>query len=859
MSGFFKDNISRPTDLLEEQAREAANRARDEADRASTEADRSRSEADRVGNQATVAENEANRAVAARNTADQHRLAAQGHQTAAQTAQSGAESAEQGALAARTGAETAQSASETAQSAAENARNAAVSARDASLEAQTASESARDLAQTHRNAAAVSATTAATHEATANTHSQASLGHRNDALQFQIQAAASEGAAETAQGLAEAARNEAQSARDESVTARDASQAAQTAAETARDLANTYASSANVTTVATNIANVNSVASNIATINAVEGRASDAESARDAAQAAQGASESARDAAQTARDAALVHRNDAETAKNSAQAARDTAEGYRNAAAGSATQAANSAAAAITALDSFDDRYLGSKASDPASDNDGNALITGALYYNSAEGEMRVYDGSEWIAASAAAVDSFNRFRFQASAGQTVFAGSDEANNTLALTAGIEIVTLNGVVLEPGVDYTATDAAISLTNAANAGDELNVLAFRSFEVADTVSKSAGGTFDGDVTVAGAFASRGIDDNATSTALTIDSLGKVQVGLTSMTQATDPTFSSASTGQYDWNYNQGHGDFYVGTGVYGLSIGVAAGGNGAGQVCIWPQYNGNNNELIFGNSNTYSGKFDGSNNFIVGKNSAVLAGDGVVLNNSGRIWATATSTSSIFNRLSSDGEIVDFRKDNSIVGSINVNNNANIAVNTNSGYGLLQIQGSNRYVWAESAFYPEQDNVRDLGAPAQRFHDVRFAGSLLGNDNSAIEIFGEDVLFAGTTTVNTGATDIYQQNQNLLTTGTYIVSITISGGGPWYTETWSGIMQWYSGGTNSGNATNIHLTAMGHAPNNRTLYARVLRKGANRYDQSLQIWQSAGPTSSYVEVRAKRLR
>jgi hypothetical protein len=55
-------------------------------------------------------------------------------------------------------------------------------------------------------------------------------------------------------------------------------------------------------------------------------------------------------------------------------------------AAASATAAASSATAAAASYDSFDDRYLGAKTSDPTVDNDGNALLTGALYWNSATG-----------------------------------------------------------------------------------------------------------------------------------------------------------------------------------------------------------------------------------------------------------------------------------------------------------------------------------------------------------------------------------------------------------------------------------------------------------------------------------------
>jgi len=65
----------------------------------------------------------------------------------------------------------------------------------------------------------------------------------------------------------------------------------------------------------------------------------------------------------------------------------------------SATNASASATAAAASYDSFDDRYLGPKASDPTLDNDGNALLTGALYFNTTSSEMRVYSGSAWLAA----------------------------------------------------------------------------------------------------------------------------------------------------------------------------------------------------------------------------------------------------------------------------------------------------------------------------------------------------------------------------------------------------------------------------------------------------------------------------
>ena len=65
------------------------------------------------------------------------------------------------------------------------------------------------------------------------------------------------------------------------------------------------------------------------------------------------------------------------------------------------TQQANIAQNAIntveTTFDAFDDIYLGSKPSDPSVDNDGNALQTGALYFNTTTNDLKYYTGNAWI------------------------------------------------------------------------------------------------------------------------------------------------------------------------------------------------------------------------------------------------------------------------------------------------------------------------------------------------------------------------------------------------------------------------------------------------------------------------------
>ena len=102
----------------------------------------------------------------------------------------------------------------------------------------------------------------------------------------------------------------------------------------------------------------------------------------------------------SATNAATSETNAATSATNAATSATNAATSATNAAT-SATAAATSATASAASYDSFDDRYLGSKSSNPSVDNDGNALLTGALYWNSTSNELNVYSGSAWVAIQA--------------------------------------------------------------------------------------------------------------------------------------------------------------------------------------------------------------------------------------------------------------------------------------------------------------------------------------------------------------------------------------------------------------------------------------------------------------------------
>jgi hypothetical protein len=97
----------------------------------------------------------------------------------------------------------------------------------------------------------------------------------------------------------------------------------------------------------------------------------------------------------------------ATSATNAASSATAAASSATNSA-NSATAAASSATSAANSFDDFDDRYLGAKSSEPSTDNDGDALVTGALFFDTTVGAMKVYTGSAWQTVTVSAANQAN-------------------------------------------------------------------------------------------------------------------------------------------------------------------------------------------------------------------------------------------------------------------------------------------------------------------------------------------------------------------------------------------------------------------------------------------------------------------
>ena len=408
---------------------------------------------------------------------------------AAETAKTAAEAAKTAAETAETNAETAETNAETAETNAETAETNAAGSATASANSATAS--------------ANSATAAATSETNASTSASTATTKANIATTQATNSANSATASATSANNSATSATAAQTARTNAETAETNAETAETNAETAET--NAAASAVTAATQATNSSNSATAAATSAT--AAQTAKTNAETAKTNAETAETNAETAETNAAASASTASTHASTATTkaleAATSATNAASSATNAANSATGASNSqiaAASSAASAAAIFDQFDDTYLGSKSSEPSVDNDGNTLVTGALFYNSSTQGMFIWTGSEWVAASAAGGASLNNFSYTATANQTTFSGSDENSNTMSYTVDNIIVTLNGVVLEGGgTDYTATNgSSIVLTTGAVASDEVNIVAFKTFTTADMVSASNGGVYQGNV-------------------------------------------------------------------------------------------------------------------------------------------------------------------------------------------------------------------------------------------------------------------------------------------------------------------------------------------------------------------------
>ena len=153
------------------------------------------------------------------------------------------------------------------------------------------------------------------------------------------------------------------------------------------------------------------------------------------------------------------------------------------------------------------------------------------------------------------------------------------------------------------------------------------------------------------------------------------------------------------------------------------------------------------------------RIDTSGNLLVGLSAVEAVGTsaGTQLRADGLVYAAATSDAHILARRSTDGSILNFRKDTTTIGSIDVDNGDNLTIQGKSDHSGLQF-GTN-------AIFPHKnsaniDDTISLGESTLRFEHLFLSGNVNAN---ALVHDGDDNTFihfpsADTLAVNTGGSE-----------------------------------------------------------------------------------------------------
>ena len=135
------------------------------------------------------------------------------------------------------------------------------------------------------------------------------------------------------------------------------------------------------------------------------------------------------------------------------------------------------------------------------------------------------------------------------------------------------------------------------------------------------------------------------------------------------------------------------------------------------------------DLTFDTANTERMRIDSSGNLLVGKTASSITNTGTTFEAGGRFFTTANGQeAAILNRQTSDGDILQFRKDNTTtVGSIGATAGVLTIGNNNSGGIIFGYSGSHTFIEPSNTSGASVDDGATLGSSSKRFRDLYLSG------------------------------------------------------------------------------------------------------------------------------------
>jgi hypothetical protein len=234
----------------------------------------------------------------------------------------------------------------------------------------------------------------------------------------------------------------------------------------------------------------------------------------------------------------------ASTSASNAATSASNASSSASSASTSASNAATSESNTASLYDQFDDRYLGTKSSDPTLDNDGNALLEGALYWNSSTKRLKIYNGTSWENTTSAGGGGSGTVT---SVDMSVPTGLSISGNPITTSGTLALSYTSGYSIPTTTKQSNWDTAYGWGNHASAG----------YLTSSAIGSTVQG-YDADLQAIGALSgTSGLLKKTSANTWTLDT----NTYLTSYTE-TDPIYTASSwysTTNNSTNWNTAYTD------------------------------------------------------------------------------------------------------------------------------------------------------------------------------------------------------------------------------------------------------------------------------------------------------------